>query len=270
MEKILVYFCVDADQLPFAIVSVSVLKELDASNRYGLIFSGKLNNTDRQVLAANFDLFHEVKELKNVMVDSHISSAAYLRYDVFSIWNDFDTYLYLDADTIALESIGKIFKQHKHFDLCMLREHSVIKLPIQKKFQFTDYYNTGVILMKSNFLRKFNFQNFLAFHNENRSVVKFHDQCTFNAYLFKNEIKIDVLNERYNFLSKNFLRPKRKINPVIVHFNALMGKPWQFFCIHPKRKLWRRCSQQVFCKRIWQLGSPLNFRGILKIVLLKD
>ncbi len=269
-KRTLVYFSVDAKQLPFAIVALSVLKELTSSNKYGLIFTGKLNKTDRQLVKENFDLYYEAEELNNVLIDSHISAAAYLRYDVFSIWKNFDAYLYMDADTLAINSIDIIFEQYKHCSLCMVREHSLIKLPIQRKFQFTNYYNTGVILMKSSFLKQFNFQDFLAFHNENINLIKFHDQCTFNAYLFNKGMDVYDLNTKYNYLSKNFLRSHDKVDPVIIHFNALLGKPWQFFCIHPMRNVWRRWSQKVFSKSIWELGSLLNFRGILKNVLYQD
>ena len=202
--------------------------------------------------------------------------------------------LYMDADTIILESLSPLYK-------CEFEDNEVLagikdcvgakhKQNIGlKKDEF--YINSGVILFDLEKMRKRNtvqlFINFIERHAGQK--IPYADQGILNATL-KGQIK--TLPLKYNTVSmiyaetyENMIKLKNaqafytkeesieaKLDPAIVHFTScfLMERPWVENSTHPYVRKWREYCEKTswagYAKKSDQSTAKKTYIRIYKIL----
>tara|TARA_B100000989_G_scaffold60013_2_gene41069 strand:+ start:1772 stop:2587 length:816 start_codon:yes stop_codon:yes gene_type:complete len=264
METIF-YYSVDKSQLNFALISALSLKKNNKNIKIGLIFLGDLQENKVKKIKNFFDFFHIEDNFYDVIVDNHISMAAYLRYKVYEIWNNFDLYVYLDADTLIKKELNFSNFLKSQEKIAMVEDFNWRYLPCAKRFNLENYFNSGVILFKKDFFYSFEFKNFLNLNKTYEKFIKFHDQCTLNILFHLEKIKVYELDSKFNYLSNNFIsKSSFPSDAHIIHFNAFMGKPWQFICFHPEKNNWRKMSKEANNKWLYEIGSFWKIRSLIK------
>lgn len=176
-----------------------------------------------------------------------------------------DKLIYLDADTVTLESIDELWKTDvSDFALAAVPDKETYQMQNKKRLGISSsykYINSGVLLMNIGYLRKINFVNLaLNYVRKNKDNIVYHDQDVVNALLYK---KIFYLSYKWDmmdcYLYKEPICDKRYVedvsvyqkNPGIIHFAGYI-KPWHKECINPYKDYYLKALEgtpwQNFCK----------------------
>jgi len=167
---------------------------------------------------------------------------------------DVDKILYLDCDTIVLNSITELYHTNieNYYVAGVQDAPAKILSDIIGMDENDRYINSGILLInlkkwKEDKLRS----RYIEFIEQYDGKVPHHDQGIVNG-VCKNKIKI--LSPKYNFMPQFFLytseQAKRLFNikkyytqkeidsskksPVVIHFIAkFFGRPWEADCTHP-------------------------------------
>lgn len=155
---------------------------------------------------------------------------------------DLERILYLDVDTITIQSLKKLYNTDFEGNLYIACTHisETMTLLNAKRLGIdsnTPYINTGVLLMNLNKLRKLkDHHQILQFIEENKKKLVLFDQDVLTA-LYGNQTKI-VDYRKYNLSERmmnfyNLRNPLKRMdlewvkkNTVIIHYCGRM-KPWK-------------------------------------------
>lgn len=155
-----------------------------------------------------------------------------------------DRILYLDPDIVTINPINDLYYLPFHDNYFMACSHvfkpgqifNGIRLKID---QFTPYFNSGVILINLDLLRRYdNSDTVYDYIEKNRKRLFLPDQDVFSAVYGKKTILLDSLKfnlgDRYKVLhdiyignkAKNITMDWIKKNTVIIHYYG-KNKPWK-------------------------------------------
>ncbi len=161
--------------------------------------------------------------------------------------------LYLDCDLVVAGSILELYNMNiDSFYLAAARDSTSIQSPEHtKNLNLPEkyfYFNSGVLLLNLEKLRKEKLQKFFLKNLKNiNNVIKAYDQDVLNVTLCS---KVKYMPPRYNmnfFIERDIkaqIWTKEEIedvkkHPVIIHYIGLV-KPWHYISFHPKTGLWWR------------------------------
>lgn len=133
----------------------------------------------------------------------HISTAAYYRLLLPEVLPDIEKIIYLDCDVQVKGSLNELFNINlgENF-IGAVKDIGSEKLC--KYWNLNEYYNSGVLLLDLNKLRKIKFtQNLTNYINQYDSKLLYPDQDIINLY-FKHQIK--PLDQKWNFQCLHFYR----------------------------------------------------------------
>ena len=191
------------------------------------------------------DIFKNIHGLDR---NGKITHTTYARLFIPSLLpNNIDKVLYLDVDSLILDSFKELWKLDLEDNLCAaVIDVSSDKLITKTSIGLTEndyYYNAGVLLIDLKGWRKEKIEEKFLNFLENR-IFYFHDQDIINGVL-KNRIK--TIHPKYNFMSnfhelsyekitqweglinyytKEEIEEARK-NPVFIHFSGTsVTRPW--------------------------------------------
>jgi lipopolysaccharide biosynthesis glycosyltransferase len=153
-----------------------------------------------------------------------------------------DKVLYLDADTIVVDSLNELWNMPlgdnliAAVDIPNSTSHERCHLPKEK-----GYFNSGVLLFNVKLWRKENcLAQISAFLEENKAIALNPDQDALNGLYHDRRITLPSIYNAITpfFKQKNQLNlEKTKLadiqkNVVIIHFNGA-ARPWFLSCAHP-------------------------------------
>lgn len=238
-----IFFASDDNYVPFLAVSIESIKE-NCCNDYNyqiavLCNKDNISNENMEKLykmnADNFDIeFVDVSTKQSdinhkMYTRDYYSKAIYYRLFIAEMFPEYDKALYLDCDIAVTGDISKLF----NIDLGDNYFGAVSdgSIPCIKEFQdyvevcvgvdkFSDYINSGVLLLNTKKLRELRFEELFI---DCLSVVTFDvapDQDLLNA-IFKN--KILHIDEKWNKMPIAETIPENEIQ--LIHYN-LNFKPW--------------------------------------------
>lgn len=203
------------DNLHFYILAIGIFDKYNFENELKSL--KKIKFCKIEVIYINDNL------IKEFPVTLHITTAAYLRYFITILKPKLKKCLYLDVDTIVLKSL------YNFYNINLKKSYAGVvedKLSIKdkkirlKKFNIKNYFNSGVMLLNLELIRKNNlFERLL----KESKYSKFMDQDVLN-FVFND--KVIYLNDVYNYMPKN--NKFQKINDkniTILHFAGTI-KPW--------------------------------------------
>lgn len=216
------------------------------------------------------DVSEKIGELQTIGASSYVSYAVYSRIFIGELLPDISgKVLYLDCDTLIVDSIAEIFDTDLHGNPIALAPDAVhpaykrvISLPDDKP-----YYNTGVALIDIDEWRKRLCTERLmdeikAPHGRN----PLGDQDIIVRVL---NDEITELDRRWNFLSQYILYRCKEM-PVIYHFSGnTMGRPWFTSSLHPLREAYRIAASEAGLPETAYQKKPLPFEYKLQYWLYK-
>lgn len=179
--------------------------------------------------------------------------------------NSSNRMLYVDADVLVTTDLSEMYQSEltKPVSAC-LDAHIVFVgspsmwRPWQEEHAdpMTPYLNTGVMLVHGPEWRKLEITQ-KCLHLLRTYKMPCADQDALNLVL---RGQFNVLAPRFNSMPYHYLRQWRYLdlvtpeveiqaaieNPAILHFHrSFLGKPWNYGCTHPGRKLWRKLATEV-------------------------
>lgn len=176
---------------------------------------------------------------------------------------DVERVLYLDADTLVLQSLLPLW----HLDLSGLSLAAVedvigprhIHVPTEIGLASPrDYFNSGVLLMNLKEMRANNFCGRMKSLNVNQLATEFPDQIALNIVANGKWLH---LHPKWNCMTpfiegterfldmpdRNLQQQQASASPCIVHFEGFWqrAKPWQYRCNHPHQWLYLHYRSQT-------------------------
>jgi lipopolysaccharide biosynthesis glycosyltransferase len=212
VEKIdKVYIFIDFNKLEI----VSKIKKLLPRNKF-------------EVIEIHDEWIDNLKEELESTISKHASIANYYRLFISQyLPEDIRKAIYLDCDTIVLGEIYSFYELNIENYLFGAVQDSVPENRFYKnQFQLNDdlYFNSGVLLMNIELIRKLNFVNScITFIKNSFSKITYWDQDVINIVASG---KIMEIGYQYNYQSDLFsLKTLHK--PVIIHYTGEgISKPW--------------------------------------------
>ncbi len=203
--------------------------------------------------------------------------------------DDIDRILYIDSDCVNVEKLSKLYYIDMKDDIIAgVQDFADSKARLSNGLnEKTRYINSGMILFNVKLWKEENITSKIHEYilKKSGNVVQ-EDQGAINAIL-KGRIKIlspeynmltpfffvssKYLTERFNI--KNFYSDKELLkarkNPIIIHylkFNNLVNRPWEKYCFHPKRNIYRKYYEELYGKKIKLVRNNKTIRQYLSSI----
>lgn len=216
------------------------------------------------------DVSAKINELQSMGACSYVSYAVYSRIFIGELLPDLHgKVLYLDCDTLIVDSIARIFDTDLRGNPLALAPDAahpaykrVISLPANKP-----YYNTGVTLIDLDEWRQ---------HRCTERLMEELKSPHGRNPLGDQDIIVRVLNDeiteldrRWNFLSQYILYG-RKERPAIYHFSGnTLGRPWFTSSRHPLRESYRQAAAEAGLPETAEQTKPLPLEYKIQYGLYK-
>jgi lipopolysaccharide biosynthesis glycosyltransferase len=248
VKKVIVAYSGDINYFPHIGVSLTSLSRFNKLDRVFLLTdtSSKEKSTELSEYAKELGVELDILEVDissyNLKTSKKISLAAYYRILLPKLLSDIDKVIYLDGDTIILNSLEYIWNIDIGGNVIAAVEDGSINKAVKIKIFGKEkaYFNDGVLIMDLSYFRENNLTELmLEFAQDYKEKITYHDQCVLNYFLQEKWIKLPA---QYNLMAFHLLNPEKysaEISaPVVVHYNSYYGKPWDYYCIHPMKDLY--------------------------------
>lgn len=199
----------------------------------------KRNNVSIDFIEVNNDKY------SSIMVKTHVPTSALLKFDIPNLIYE-NKILYIDGDIIVQKDLSKLYNINiQKYSLASVRDMGgELKQKFNSKVGTNKYFNSGVLLLNLDYLRKNNISEKLILAKKNNPQWKCMDQDAFNYVLNSSTKWIDVkynsmiaLYKSYGYNIKeinDFYETKYKTysnfenNSVIIHLAGESGqRPWK-------------------------------------------
>ena len=146
-----------------------------------------------------------------------LTISAYYRLVISDLLPEVEKIIYLDCDMEIKHSLCELFNTDiSQYPLAMVDD--VASEKHKKRLNLDEYFNSGMLLMNLNYLRKINFTHkIFDWINVHQDELKLHDQDVLNLYFAG---KIKKLDEIWNFQCKELTSVKTLPNACIIHYVA--------------------------------------------------
>lgn len=252
--------------------------------------------TKINIIFINEEAFKD--RMRQVVVKSHVSKAALIKFELANIFTHLNSVLYLDGDIIIKDNINEILNTdiednylaavHEYWEHL---NHIRFKLFTKEKEIF--YFNSGVMLLNLKKIRKDNIINKLWDYKIHNAKTTLMDQETLNAVfgskvfrlpiiwnfnpLFYKEGNIPEINKIYGLNYKSIYNLLE--NTKIIHYVGKADKPWVYSnaslrnywdyyyeLIPNKKDVHLRPFEAKRSNIIFSLSNKLNSYGILGVI----
>lgn len=261
-----VYACDDNYAALTAVSAVSLLKHNPGAEIILVgckLKTGSIDNVKSRVekFGGKFryvDVSAKIDELQSIGACSYVSYAVYSRIFIGELLPDLSgKVLYLDCDTLVVDSIAEIFGTDLSGNPLALAPDAahpaykrVISLPPEKP-----YYNTGVTLIDLDKWRSAKCTERLM--DELKSPHGRNPLGDQDIIVRVLNDEITELDRRWNFLSQ-YIMYGRKEKPAIYHFSGnTMGRPWFTSSKHPLRETYRKAAKEAGLPEAAEQTKPL-------------
>ncbi|ACK66221.1 glycosyl transferase family 8 [Rippkaea orientalis PCC 8801] len=226
-------------------------------------FLKKIDKLKSKTQAKFFIYSPDDKDLSNVKVSAHISTAAYYRLLAPELLpQDLKKILYLDSDLVVNSSLENLYNMDISDDILAAYAGGKMGPGTKKRLQLTGdfYFNSGVMLINLEAWRTENIGNkCFKFLQENPDMIRLWDQDALNKIVDGKFLNIDGI---WNSLVDLTTGETRVTNQsIIIHFTGTL-KPWQSWCIRPEKRIyWYYLRQSPWSNAYPQF--PKNFQEML-------
>ncbi len=258
-----VFFAVDDNYLPFLDVALDSLCK-NASKLYDyriyVLHSGVSGDRAEMLMrhsTANFKVeFVNVEEQLGKIASflnlrDYYTPAIYYRLFIVGMFPQYKKAVYLDCDTVVLGDVSELYRANLGNNLIGAVADGVVGgVPVFQKYtknalgvDGNKYFNSGVIVMNLDGMRKMNFYQAFARTLEKRRFRVAPDQDCLNV-LCKG--RVHYFSEAWNRM------PQGKANgekAKLIHYN-LAQKPWHYDGILYEEYFWEYAKRSVFYREI--------------------
>lgn len=213
-------------------ISVIENKRLEDEISFHIMHSDDLNND-------NIEKMKKIGDVNFYYVDKNIftpyfknmnnlwSVATLYRLKIATILNHIDKVIYLDCDTLVLNSLHELYEENMQDNILYgIRDYcceaSMKRNNIPDKYF---YFNAGVLMINLQKMREENIEDKLFdFLVKNWEHLDFGDQDVLNSVLYTRTKEVE---RKYNYIVPAIiLKEKEKdLNPTIAHYAGV--KPWE-------------------------------------------
>lgn len=234
--------------VPTAVAISSILRHRNPSTKYEVaVVASGLSQAD----AALFKSFGDAVKLievgnkyANLFAEHHhVSEVALLKFDLPKIFPDSDKILYLDGDILVFDDLSELYDTDLNGRrAAVVKDYRYCLKGFAKMLGNTAYFNSGVMLLNADLLRKIGVAEKLLEAKKREPVNAFMDQTAFNMVLGDD---VEYLSPKFNMLQTSFRKQSvgsfRKIaefyglgegeferifeHPTILHLAGKL-KPW--------------------------------------------
>ncbi|MBR1540534.1 MAG: glycosyltransferase family 8 protein [Clostridia bacterium] len=265
-QVIPVFYAINDGYVPFLAVSLeSLVAKISEQNFYEIrVLYTHLNEEhqkalkkyERKNLTIEFvDLNEKIERIANKLYTrDYFSMETYYRLFLPDLYPEMKKALYIDADTVLLDDIAKLY----NIDLGTNLVGAIPDGAVQsiKEFQdyvelvvglkdYHNYFNAGILLMNLEELRNYRFQVKFMYLLDTIKFRVAQDQDYLNR-LCKGRVTI-IGNEWNTMPGAN--PDKRSKNPKLIHFN-LSNKPWHLDNVPYEEYFWDFAWQTDFYDEI--------------------
>lgn len=278
-KRIPIVFGVDDNFVPFTCVAInSILKNSSKEYFYDFyILYNSLSDESKKTLDiyitgnsnVNFlcvkDKIEKVKS--KLCIRNHYSDAIYYRFFIPKLLPNYDKVIYIDADTVVLDDISKLY--NVQLNRCLVG--AVVDEVVLSSQLFIDYvqiclgvrcdkyFNSGVMLLNTRLLRNCMLEErFLSSLNQSCYEVA-PDQDFLNVFC-KNRVK--YLDRGWNKMPIT----KQDVKGIkLIHYN-LNFKPWRTDNVLYQEYFWQYAFSTPYYKKICDMKNNITKEEQLKII----
>jgi lipopolysaccharide biosynthesis glycosyltransferase len=151
----------------------------------------------------------EIIEVKNDLEDlaqnhQHVSSVALIKFALPNIFKSLNKILYLDSDILILSDITELFSiTIKHKYAAVVKDITAMEFGHHVKINHKSYFNTGVMLLNLDKMRKDNIAEKLIKTKASKTFTYFMDQDELN---FCFEEKVIFISPKYNLMLREVIK----------------------------------------------------------------
>ncbi len=236
--------------------------ELSADNKEYI--KNLVSDKEKHVFFYKFDL----EKMKHFSIgkgtgNPNISYATYLRLFIQDLLpKTINKVLYLDCDIVVINSIKDLWDKDIHnYVLAAKEDYGLAQIHGAKRMRLSEdykYFNAGVLLLNLEALRKMRFTEMvMKFFEENKEIIKMHDQDILNGLLYKERLPIE---EKWNMMCNT----DNTKDYSIIHFAGL--KPWYIECPHPLKYIYKEYLSQTKWKDIKDTHAFTTWQRFKRIV----
>lgn len=261
-----VFYAINDGYVPFLAVSLeSLVAQISEKNFYEIrVLYTHLNEEhqkalkkyERDNLTIEFvDLNERIERIANKLYTrDYFSMETYYRLFLPDIYPEINKALYIDADTVLLDDVSKLY----NIDLGTNLVGAVPDGAVQsiKEFQdyvelvvglkdYHNYFNAGILLMNLEELRNYRFQVKFMYLLDTIKFKVAQDQDYLNR-LCKG--RVTIIDNEWNTMP-GASPDKRSKNPKLIHFN-LSNKPWHLDNVPYEEYFWDFAWQTDFYDEI--------------------
>lgn len=262
-----IVFSIDDNYAPHT--AASILSILDHANKsdnihFYIILSNASNETKQKLSQIkskkNFSMsFIDLQRTDFPNIPSYMFNPVNARLILPDIFPTVDKVLYLDGDTIVLNSLAELYHQSLPNIYAAVVSDTTWSVDYRvKELGLSKYFNSGVILLNLKKMRKDKLiEKFIEAHHklymENKII--WEDQDILNFVFDENVL---FMPQRFNLLAhdiENF--PKNEVqNPIIIHYTSC--KPWKTNECNYNAYYEKYVRQSPFSSSMRKLEKTLN------------
>ncbi len=256
-----IFYAADENYMPYlavALASLKACKSKEYEYRVHVLHAGELQEGAKKVKnmeEENFHIYFEDVETKMHAISDctfcrdYYTDAIFYRLMIPEMFPDYDKVLYMDCDTVALSDVAELYLiDIKNNYIGAVADQAVAAVPAFRAYTryalnipFHRYFNSGVIVMNLEKLRK------IGFYGKFSRVLRSYD--------FTIAPDQDVLNlickDKVHYYGGewNQMPIAGKGKPKLIHYNLTM-KPWHYSDVLYQEHFWKFAAQTEFLERI--------------------
>ncbi len=272
--------CDDNYVLPTCVTITSIIKSMKTNRKLDIYIFASDISTDNQyyfktLASANVNInikcvsADKFKGVHNATENSMCvaTEAALFKFYLPELLPNLKKVLYLDGDLVVRKDISELFDYEiEGYPLAAVKDSGNIYTKNKERKRFEKYFNSGVMLLNLELLRKENASEILFKTKQKQVVSNLMDQDVFNQIFDNRILELPIV---YNFLYINLLRAKEKYTikdlnqfyhteylnleeirekSYIIHFSS-KDKPWKYHNV-PYGDVWEYFYAQSPCSDI--------------------
>ena len=269
MTKDIVLICDDNYCLPTIVCIQSIIENADVQNdgitihvcTFGLSEENlemlrRMDSESIKIVIETFDQEVVRNRIQHIIQKSHVTPSALIKFELPHYFNQLDSILYLDSDTIVKGNLQDLLKQDVSNNYLAASyefwEHlRRIRYTLHRSVSPYFYFNSGVMLMNIKKMRENRIPDKLWEYKLYQAKTTLMDQESLNAVCGKKTLPLSIQwNFNPAFLHMEYLREIKKVygeeyctthelesEVKIIHYVGKKDKPWIYQSAH-LREYW--------------------------------
>ena len=275
-NEIPIFFTIDDAYAPFLAAALnSAIKNSNPTRRYRafVLHQGLTKENEIKLKSLERDNFRvtisPIDRSLSIIDDrqgnrlrcDYFTLTIYFRLFIPTLFPEYDKGIYIDSDVVLTDDIAKLFDEDLGDNLIgACRDSSITDIPPFVNYteeaigvNFSDYINSGVLLLNMKKLREEGFEeHFLNLLNTYHFDSVAPDQDYINAIC---NGRIHYLDPKWDFMP-NDAKPIME-NPSLVHYN-LFSKPWCYDNIQHGDKFWHYAQDCGYIDELRSIRASFN------------